>query len=150
MQAQNHNINYKSKKTNWIFSQCEPYLLSELDNALGEAKIIKDELVVSGLDVLQVRLETPFSLEGPGDQSGLAHGHETGDAGHPGALPAGLQPGHQLGDWPADLPWCQVARLLGNVVEDVSSFLVTLLNTVAPCCQYPFSRVNIFQVEGWR
>ena len=59
--------------------------MSELDNALGEAKIIKDEMVVSGLDILHNRLETPFSLEGRGDQSRLAHGHHTGHAGHPGA-----------------------------------------------------------------
>ena len=59
--------------------------MSELDNALGEAKIIKDELVVSGLDVLQDRLETPLSPEGRRDQPGLAHGHQTGHPGYPAA-----------------------------------------------------------------
>ena len=42
-------------------------LLSELDNALGETEIIKDETVktvVSGLDVLSHRLETPLGPEG--------------------------------------------------------------------------------------
>ena len=42
-------------------------LLSELDNALGETEIIKDDTVktvVSGLDVLPTRLETPLSPEG--------------------------------------------------------------------------------------
>ena len=41
--------------------------MSELDNALGETEIIKDETVktvVSGLDVLHHRLETPFGPEG--------------------------------------------------------------------------------------
>ena len=106
------------------------YLLSELDNALGEAKIIKDETVVSGLDVLEDRLETPLSLEGRGDQPGLPHGHQTGHPGDPGTLSAGLQAGHQFGDWPADLPGCQVTNLLGNVVKDVSSFLLTLLTAM--------------------
>ena len=68
-----------------IFTVRFSYLLSELDNALGEAKIIKDELVVSGLDVLQDRLETPLSPEGRRDQPGLAHGHQTGHPGYPAA-----------------------------------------------------------------
>ena len=104
-------------------------------------------MVVSGLDILHYRLETPFCLEGRCDHPGLAHGHHTGDAGHPGALPAGLETGHELCDGAADLPWCQVTGLLGNVVQHVSGLLLTLLTTAM--LSITFLKIQYFPGPGF-
>ena len=116
--------------------------LSELDNALSEAKTVPvSPCVVPGLDVLHVLLwlEAPLGLEWRVDQPGLAQHHQAGHAGDGGALLAGLQGGNQPRHWPAHLPGCEVTHLLRHVVEDVSRLLVTLLTSMLPPPLSPWS-----------
>ena len=116
--------------------------MSELNNTLSEAKIIKVEIVVSGLDVLPGRLETPLSGERRADQPGLTQSHQTGEARQGGALAAGLQARHQFGHRSANLPGAQLTLLLGYIVQHVCCLLLTLLTP--PCCQYNLSLQSIF------